>query len=116
MPSQTLYKKRRKVDEAKIVKTEEDKSKAYESMIGKVVKVVYLDHALFLNSSPQAVVPLVKQAVGWLSSDNDEYITLVFNKNYQERPYNKIANFEKADGIVILKNCIFSIKEVASVA
>jgi len=110
MPSQALYKNRRKkVDEAKIVKTE-------ACMIGKVVEVVYLDHALFLNSSPQAVVPLVKQAVGWLSSYNDEYITLVFNKNYQERPYNKIANFEKADGMVILKNCVLCIKEVASVA
>jgi len=105
LPSQALSKNQRKVNEAKVVKT--------ESMIGKVVEVVYLDHALFSNSSPSTVAPLVKQAVGWLSSYNDEYITLVFNKNYQERPYNKIANFEKADGIVILKNCIFSIKEVA---
>jgi hypothetical protein len=104
LPSQALSKNQRKVDEAKIVKT--------ESMIGKVVEVVYLDHALFLNSSPQAVVPLVKQAIGWLSSYNDEYITLVFNKNYQERPYNKIANFEKADGIIILKNCVLRVKEV----
>ena len=108
MPSQASYKKQRKVDEAKVVKT--------ESMIGKVVEVVYLDHALFLNSSPSTVAPLVKQTVGWLSSYNDEYITLVFNKNYQERPYNKIANFEKADGMVILKNCVLCIKEVASVA
>jgi hypothetical protein len=105
MPSQALSKNQRKTDEAKIVKTE-------ASMIGKVVEVVYLDHALFLNSSPQAVVPLVKQAVGWLSSYNNEYITLVFNKNYQERPYSKIANFEKADGIVILKNCVLRVEEV----
>jgi hypothetical protein len=105
MPSQALSKNQRKADEAKIVKTE-------ASMIGKVVEVVYLDHALFLNSSPSTVVPLVKQAVGWLSSYNDEYITLVFNKNYQERPYNKIANFEKADGIVILKNCVLRVEEV----
>jgi hypothetical protein len=111
------YRNRRKISEAKVIKSKEEKKfKTYESLVGKVVRVVYLDHALFLNSSPSNVVPVVKEAIGLLANVSEQYVIIVFNKSFGKSSTFSSISHERCDGIAILRNCILNIREVAGVA
>jgi len=73
-----------------------------------LVYVRYLDHVLFKDMDPGAYSePFVRETVGWLASENERAIQLIW-----ERQLGEGATRQRATGLVILKANILELKHL----
>ena len=75
-----------------------------------LVFVKYCDHVLFNRNSAFAMKPQVREAVGWLVYDCDQYITLTWDRDSE--PPTLRGGDPKASGLVLLKSDILEIKKI----
>jgi hypothetical protein len=65
-----------------------------------VVYISYLDHVLFHRSSAILMAPIVREAVGWVVYECEQYITMVYDRD--ARPPTLKGNSDpNATGLVI---------------
>ena len=73
-----------------------------------LVYVRYLDHVLFKDMDPGAYSePFIRETVGWLASENERAIQLIW-----ERQLGEGATRQRATGLVILKADILELKRL----
>jgi hypothetical protein len=74
----------------------------------KMVRVRYVDNALFVNVSWQNVQPTVREIMGWLVYEDQFYVKIVSDRRFQSRGGER----ERDSGIVLMKNLVLDLKEV----
>ena len=75
-----------------------------------LVFVKYWDHVLFNRNSAFAMKPQVREAVGWLVYECDQYITLTWDRDAE--PPTLRGGDSKASGLVLLKSDILEMKKI----
>ena len=75
-----------------------------------LVFVKYCDHVLFNRNSAFAMKPQVREAVGWLVYECDQYITLTWDRDAE--PPTLRGGDSKASGLVLLKSDILEMKKI----
>jgi len=79
-----------------------------------LIYVRYYDHVLFNRSSAMLMAPLVREAVGWLVFECEQYITLVLDRD--ARPPTLKGNSDpKATGLVLLRSDLVDFKQLKDV-
>ena len=73
-----------------------------------LVYVRYLDHVLFSRCSPLVMKPQLREAVGWLNYECEEYIILSWDKDAE--PPTLKGGDPKASGLVLIKSDITELK------
>jgi hypothetical protein len=76
----------------------------------KLIYVRYLDHVLFSRCSALTMQPQVREAVGWLVYECEQYVTLCWDRD-AEPPTLKRGD-SKASGLVLLKTDILEMKKL----
>ena len=79
-----------------------------------LVYVRYLDHVLFSRCSPLALKPQMREAVGWLNYECEEYIILSWDKDAE--PPTLKGGDPKSSGLVLLKTDILDLKKLEAKA
>ena len=74
-----------------------------------LVYVRYLDHVLFSRCSPLVMKPQLREAVGWLNYECEEYIILSWDKDAE--PPTLKGGDPKASGLVLIKSDITELKK-----
>ena len=74
-----------------------------------LVYVRYLDHVLFSRCSPLTLKPQMREAVGWLNYECEEYIILSWDKDAE--PPTLKGGDPKSSGLVLLKTDILDLKK-----
>jgi hypothetical protein len=74
-----------------------------------LVYVRYLDHVLFSRCSPLVLKPQIREAVGWLNYECEDYIILSWDKD-AGTPTLKGGD-PKASGLVLIKSDITELKK-----
>ena len=75
----------------------------------KLVRVRYVDHVLFKNVDPRVVRPVLREAVGWIYAQNEEAVTILFDRALELQEREKL---DPASGLRILRSCIKEIEEI----
>ena len=75
-----------------------------------LVYVRYLDHVLFSRCSPLALKPQIREAVGWLNYECEDYIILSWDKDAE--PPTLKGGDPKASGLVLIKSDITELKKL----
>ena len=75
-----------------------------------LVYVRYLDHVLFSRCSPLALKPQMREAVGWLNYECEEYIILSWDRDAE--PPTLKGGDPKSSGLVLLKTDILDLKKL----
>ena len=79
-----------------------------------LIYVRYCDHVLFNRSSALLMAPMVREAVGWLVYECEQYITLVLDRD--ARPPTLKGNSDpKATGLVLLRSDLVDFKQLEDV-
>lgn len=76
----------------------------------QMVFVRYLDHVLYNRSSALAMKPQVREAVGWLVYESEQYVTLAWDCDAE--PPTLKGGDPKASGLVLLKSDILELKKL----
>jgi len=79
--------------------------------IGSVVHCVYKDHVIFRDSDAMHYQPWVRECIGWLDYQDEEYIRIVWERFAVPSPPEEAK--PRATGLVILKKTILEIRKVA---
>ena len=74
----------------------------------QLVYVRYLDHVLFSQCSALTMQPQVRETVGWLIYEGEDYITVSWDRD--AGPATLKAGDPKETGLVILKKLILEKK------
>jgi len=85
-----------------------EQRRAYE--IGRLVRVKYIDHAIFLNASLRDVGPTVRESVGWLVEEGAEHLVILSDRRLD--PPARANERERYSGVVLLKKLILKLEEV----
>jgi len=75
-----------------------------------LVFVRYQDHVMFNRCSPLLLKPQIRQAVGWLNYQCDDFIILSWDKDAE--PPTLKGGDPKASGLVLLKTAILELKNL----
>jgi hypothetical protein len=75
---------------------------------GALIRIRYLDHVLQRNVEPDKAQPIIREAIGRLERENQEYVYLVVDE-YTETQKGP-ASPRKTTGFVILRSAILEIK------
>lgn len=75
-----------------------------------LVYVRYLDHVFFSRCSPLILKPQLREAVGWLTYECDDYLILSWDRDAE--PPTLKGGDAKASGLVLLKTDIFEFKKL----
>ena len=75
-----------------------------------LVYVRYLDHVLFSRCSPLVMKPQLREAVGWLNYECEDYIVLSWDRDAD--PPSLKGGDPKASGLVLLKSDTLEIKKL----
>ncbi|MCW3984261.1 MAG: hypothetical protein NWE96_09755 [Candidatus Bathyarchaeota archaeon] len=78
-----------------------------EDSVQKLVFVRYVDHVLYHRTSALAVQPQIREAVGWLVYECDQYVTICWDRDTQ--PPSLRGSDPKASGLVLLKSDIIEL-------
>ena len=78
----------------------------------ELVLVRYLDHVLYNRSSALAMKPQVREAVGWLIYECEQYVTLAWD--HDAEPPTLHGGDPKASGLVLLKSDILELKKLGT--
>ena len=84
--------------------------KAELSQTQELVFVRYLDHVLYHRSSALTMKPQLREAVGWLIYECDQYVTLAWD--HDAEPPTLRGGDPKASGLVLLKTDILELKRL----
>jgi hypothetical protein len=74
-----------------------------------LVYVRYYDHVLFNRTSAMIMAPIVREAIGWLVYECEQYLTLVLDRDARP-PTLKGSSDPKATGLVLLRLDIVEFK------
>jgi len=73
---------------------------------GSVVYIRYLDHVLYKNTPKPVLEPAEREAIGWLTNENDVFICLENDRTLDELPYSS----GYGSGFTLLKPCIIEVR------
>jgi len=76
----------------------------------KLIFVRYLDHVFFNRSSALIHKPQVRDAIGWLVYECEQYVTIIWDRDAEPPTLNK--GDPKASGLVLLKTDILESKKI----
>ena len=79
-----------------------------------LVYVRYLDHVLFSRCPPLVMKPQIREAVGWLNYECEEYIILSWDRDAE--PPTLKGGDPKASGVVLIKSDISEFKRLETLA
>jgi hypothetical protein len=79
--------------------------------VGDAVRVRYRDHALQHNVDPDKAQPIVREAVGIVERDSDDYVYLMIDEYKEPGPDGQ--SIRKTSGFVILKSTILEVNRLA---
>jgi len=74
--------------------------------VGDLVYIRYRDHTLFRDVDPAFGCPVIRECVGWLSHENNEFIRLVFER--YAVPQSEGA--QRETGLAVLKSTILEMR------
>ncbi|MCL5876557.1 MAG: hypothetical protein M1540_01940 [Candidatus Bathyarchaeota archaeon] len=77
-----------------------------------IIFVRYLDHVAFNRSIALVMQPQVREAVGWLIYECDQFVTLAFDRDAM--PPTLKGGDPKASGLVLLKSDIIELKKLSA--
>ena len=80
-------------------------------MKASVVKIRYRDHVLYHRGDPAVMKPEIREAVGWLVYDCQDYIIICWDRNAE--PPTLKGGDPKASGLVILRSDMLEMKKIA---
>ena len=75
-----------------------------------LIFVRYVDHVLYNRSSALAMKPQIREAVGWLVYECEQYVTLSWDRDAE--PPTLHGGDPKASGLVLLKSEILELKRL----
>ena len=76
----------------------------------RLVVVVYRDHVQFRNIPPGNVKPALRECVGWIVYEDQEYLLIVSDKPVDR---DGIQLLDKASsGLLLLKNEVIEVREI----
>ncbi|XHH09880.1 MAG: hypothetical protein ACFCUE_04430 [Candidatus Bathyarchaeia archaeon] len=81
-----------------------------DAALQELIFVQYVDHVLFNRASAIAMQPQVREAIGWLIYECDQYITLCWDRDAE--PPTLHGGDPKASGLVLLKSDISMLKQL----
>ena len=76
----------------------------------ELVFVQYADHVLYNRASALAMQPQIREAIGWLIYECDNYITLCWDRD--AGPPTLHGGDPKASGLVLLKSDIITLENL----
>jgi hypothetical protein len=76
----------------------------------ELVFVRYADHVLYNRASALAMQPQIREAIGWLVYECDNYITLCWDRD--AKPPTLHGGDAKASGLVLLKSDIIALEKL----
>ncbi|MCW4003631.1 MAG: hypothetical protein NWE95_06950 [Candidatus Bathyarchaeota archaeon] len=76
----------------------------------ELISVRYLDHVLYHRASALTMKPQVREAVGWLLYNCDQYVTIAWDHDAEPPTFR--GGDPKASGLVILKTDIIELKRL----
>jgi hypothetical protein len=77
---------------------------------GNFVYVRYRDHVLYHRGSPEAMMPQIREAVGWLVQECGDYIIICWDRDAS--PPTLKGGDPKASGLVVLRSAILETKPI----
>lgn len=77
-----------------------------------LIFVRYLDHVLFNRTSALLMKPQIREAMGWLVYECEQYVTLTWDRDAE--PPTLKGGDPKASGLVLLKSDIVEMKKIDS--
>jgi hypothetical protein len=75
-----------------------------------LIHVRYADHVLYNRAQAIAMQPQIREAIGWLIYECDNYITLCWDKDAE--PPTLHGGDPKASGLVLLKSDIIALEHL----
>ncbi len=75
-----------------------------------LIYVRYRDHVLYNRSFAEAMAPQIRETIGWLVYESEEYLTLKWDKDAE--PPTLKGGDSKATGLVILRSDIIGFKRL----
>ena len=75
-----------------------------------LIFVRYLDHVLYNRNSALAMKPQIREAVGWIVYECEQYMTLTWDRD--AGPPTLHGGDPKASGLVLLKSDILEMKRI----
>ena len=75
----------------------------------RIIRIRYYDHVLFKNANPEIFKPAVREAVGFLDHEEEQFIRLIIDVPYKKLPYEKL---NQTSGLVFLNKNIIERKEI----
>ncbi len=79
--------------------------------LGDAVRVRYRDHVLQRNVDPDSAQPIIREAVGIVERDSDDYVYLMVDEYAEPGPEGQPVR--KTSGFVILKSTILEVNRLA---
>jgi hypothetical protein len=79
--------------------------------LGDLIRVRYKDHALQRNVDPEKAQPIIREAVGVVERDSDDYVYLMVDEYAEPGPDGD--SVRKTSGFVILKSTILEVNRLA---
>jgi hypothetical protein len=76
----------------------------------QLIYVRYADHVLYNRASALSMQPQIREAIGWLIYECDNYITLCWDKD--AGPPTLHGGDAKASGLVLLKSDIIALEKL----
>ena len=76
----------------------------------KLIYVRYVDHVLFSRCSPLIMKPQIRETIGWLVYECEQYVTLTWDRDAE--PPTLKGGDPKASGLVLLKTDIQELKRL----
>ena len=75
-----------------------------------LVYVRYMDHVLYNRADPLVMGPQIREAVGWLVYECDDYVTIAWDRD--AGPPTLRGGDPKASGMLLLKSDILEFKNL----
>ena len=75
-----------------------------------LVYIRYKDHVLYHRGDPLSLKPLLREAVGWLVYDGEDYIVLCWDRD--AGPPALKGGDSKASGLVLLRGDILELRRL----
>ena len=79
--------------------------------VGSLVYVRYQDHVLFKDADASQYQPWIRECVGWLDYENDEYVRVVWERYAEPNPPDNAKL--RSTGLAILKKAIVEMRRIA---
>jgi hypothetical protein len=78
--------------------------------MAEFVYVKYRDHILFHHAEPVVLKPQIRETIGWLAYQNEDYIIVCWDRN-ADSPTLKGGD-PQASGLVLLRSDIMELRKI----